>query len=308
MLQGHSFSYGHLFKPYFFISKSNSMRKLFLFLAFLFLIIFPFCCSFAQGSQVLVTVPKDATGGTAQGWLHLPSDYNTGKINYPVVFFYHGIGEAGTNPNTLLNQGVPQLIAQGMSFDNTTNPVDGKKYSFIILSLQDASWSPDPKWLPYEIAWLRKNYRIDTTRIYVTGLSAGGECSFYSTCDNDAVSSNVAACVSMSAASIWQGTPDFSLINKYQIKTWFICGTQDNIVGTAPTTNYNNDCNSVYPNSSKVTWFVGSHCCWNTYYDVNYKDAVSGLSVWQWLLTNTLKKSLQTLPVRFIHIDIKIKQ
>ncbi|GAC1426614.1 MAG: hypothetical protein NVSMB67_29650 [Flavisolibacter sp.] len=258
---------------------------------------------YGQGPQQLVSVPN-TSWSTAKGWLYLPADYNSSTKKYPVVFFYHGIGEAGTDPNTLLNQGVPQLIANGMRPDNIINPSDGLSYSFIVLSVQDQYWSPSPSWLPYELDWLRKNYRVDTSRVYVTGLSAGGASTFGVAANSDNISSLIAAAAPMSPAGT--STTDSLSIQKFKIKTWFFCGNQDQMGFLPGTQNYNAICNRQYAGSSQLTIYPGSHCCWDTYYDINWRDAISGLSVWQWLLTN-LKKAPDPLPIHFKSIQLITK-
>jgi len=230
--------------------------------------------SYGQGPQKLMTVPT-GPGSNVKGWLYLPAEYNSTSKKYPVVFFYHGNGEAGTDPNLLLKQGIPQLIANGMRPDHILNPADGQKYSFIVLSAQHWSWSPSPEWLPAELDWLKQNYRIDTTRIYVTGLSAGGQESFNAVTYNQAVSGLIAAAVPMSPPPL--GTYDINMIRTYRIRTWFFSGDVDSYTPTVQA--YSNQCNSVYPTSSKFTLYKGGHCCWNTFYDINWKDSVTdGLS------------------------------
>lgn len=272
------------------------MKKLLLFSTLLFYIAAP-----AQGPQQLVTVPTDSwSGATASGWLYLPADYSTNTKNYPVVFFYHGIGESGTNPYLLLNQGVPNLIANGMRPDNITNPANGQKYSFIVLSLQHSWWSPDPNWLPSELTWLKQNYRIDTNRVYVTGLSAGGQASFSTTIINNDVSRLIAAAAPMSPADVWNYNP--ALIGENKIKTWFFSGNVDGNF-TQNAINYSNDCNTEYPSSSKLNLYSGGHCCWNTFYTPAWHDATTGLSIWEWLLSNE-RLVQSTLPVKFVSFNV----
>lgn len=257
----------------------------------------------AQGPQQLVTVPYDWwAGATVNGWLYLPADYATSTKKYPVVFYYHGTGEAGTNPYALLNQGLPNLIATGMRPDNITNPVDGQQYSFIVLSVQHWSWSPNPNWLPYELDWLIQNYRIDTSRVYVTGLSAGGQSAFNVAVDNSQVSSRITAAVPMSPAAL--GNYDMSMIGTYKIKTWFFSGSNDPVY-TTNATNYSQACNSQYSGSSKLNIYAGDHCCWNTFYNTAWHDPVTNLSIWEWMLTNK-KQSIaqQALPVKFTSFKV----
>jgi dienelactone hydrolase len=253
----------------------------------------------AQGPQQLVTVPITPWGHTTKAWLYLPQDYATSTKNYPVVFFYHGVGEAGNNPYILLNQGIPNLIANGMRPDNIINPADGQSYSFIVLSAQDGYWSPSPDWLPHELAWLKQNFRVDTNRVYVTGLSAGGQTSFGTTVTNPEVSRLIAAAVPMSPAGLSSYDP--SLVAQNNIETWFFTGNSDGVF-TANATTYSTQCNTQYPGSSRLNVYSGGHCCWNNYYNVNWNDPVTGYSVWEWMLLNRREIPL---PVTFESFEVK---
>jgi predicted peptidase len=238
--------------------------------------------AFTQGVQKLVTVQWGShAGDTARGYLYLPKDYNQTTQNYPVVFAYHGKGEAGTNPAILLRQGVSYDLAHGNTPDSTVNPVDGKIYSFIILQLQAPSWSVNPGYLGGEIKWITKNFRVDTSRIYVTGLSAGGQCAMRTLCTADSVAKKIAAAVIMSPAGY---TCNYTFIQKYQIPVWFLCGTSDTVVGPVPTITYYTNCFKATACKTHVTWHTGGHTGWIQKYAKEYRDPISGYSVWQWLL------------------------
>jgi predicted esterase len=263
------------------------------------LILFFICHSiFAQ--QVPVTIPVTSWGTTANGYVYVPHDYAKQK-SCPVVIFFHGVGEAGTDPTKLLNQGLPQLLNLGMKLDSIINPSDGRAYSFIAISLQGSSWSANPSWVPYEIAYLKSHYRIDESRIYLTGLSAGGINSFISL-QTDTIAKTIAAAAPMSVPNT--DFKDGQFIAKYKIKTWFFVGLQDYAYNT---TYYSYKlCDSVYPGSSKLTYYPCGHGCWNDHYNVNYRDNISGLSLWQWFLTNQLKAStIVTLPTHFLNVSAK---
>ena len=96
--------------------------------------------------------------------LYLPEDYNKddGK-KYPLMIFLHGAGERGSNLDLVEVHGPPKLIKQG------------KKFPFIVASPQCPEgqiWDDDAviALLDYLIA----KYRVDTKRVYLTGLSMGG--------------------------------------------------------------------------------------------------------------------------------------
>jgi len=94
--------------------------------------------------------------------LYLPKDYSE-KEKYPLMLFLHGAGERGNNLELVKKHGPPKLIEQG------------KDFPFVIISPQcpsDVRWNT--KTLIALIDEIVKNYKIDKNRIYVTGLSMGG--------------------------------------------------------------------------------------------------------------------------------------
>ena len=96
--------------------------------------------------------------------LYLPPDYES-RDNWPLIVFLHGYGERGDNLEILRNLGPPKNIEAG------------EDYPFIIASPQ----CPDSTTWPAQVAELNAlldnlvdDYAVDTSRIYLTGLSMGG--------------------------------------------------------------------------------------------------------------------------------------
>jgi len=95
--------------------------------------------------------------------LYLPKDYSGKQQRWPLILFLHGAGERGDNLDLVKKHGPPKLIEQG------------KQFPFIVLSPQ----CPADQWWSSEVLInlldeMVGAYKVDTERIYLTGLSMGG--------------------------------------------------------------------------------------------------------------------------------------
>lgn len=93
----------------------------------------------------------------------VPSTYDASK-KYPLIIAGEGSGEAGIDINLLYNNGLPAALKAGF-----VPPFD-----CIILCPQRSSFGVDPAWLPGILQDAKKRWSIDTTKIFLTGYSAGG--------------------------------------------------------------------------------------------------------------------------------------
>ncbi len=96
--------------------------------------------------------------------IYLPSNYSIEPKEYPLVIYLHGGSQKGNDLNKLKTYGLPYLVDKGMNFD------------FIIASPQcpdNKYWSTD-NWFDSLFINIKSKYRIDTSRIYLTGISMGG--------------------------------------------------------------------------------------------------------------------------------------
>jgi predicted peptidase len=113
------------------------------------------------GQQVAI----QPTASSPYGYqLFLPKNYAASPSEkFPLIIFLHGSGEGGSDLAKVKAHGPPKLVESDPSFP------------FIIVSPQapeGESW--DVAKLDALLAVIRKNYRVDQSRLYLTGLSLGG--------------------------------------------------------------------------------------------------------------------------------------
>lgn len=96
--------------------------------------------------------------------LYLPDSYkDDSSRKWPLVIFLHGSGESGDDLSKVKSHGPPKLAEAGRSFP------------FILVSPQApprTGWQVDV--LKALLTDVKKKYRVDEDRVYMTGLSMGG--------------------------------------------------------------------------------------------------------------------------------------
>ncbi len=250
--------------------------------------------------------PRMTTGG--YGYLEkLPADYPTNPTKkYPVLFFLHGLGERGNGSPTDLNKikahGPPYHIENGstMCF---TNPSTGVNECFIVISPQLPSsfggwWSSVLYDVFNYVLTGPQNYRIDLNKVYVTGLSLGGQ-GVYNSFD-PGIPDIFAAAAPVSAF----GNGYSCSISARKVPMWGFHGTVDGTItyatGFANFDNINYCTTPVPVAEYKWTSYAGlGHNIWNNYaYRVD--NNLHTPNLYQWLLT----KSKSTAPTANAGPDI----
>jgi hypothetical protein len=101
---------------------------------------------------------------------YLPKDYEVNaSTKWPAIIFLHGGSSRGTDLKRVKSNGIPDRIERG------------KDLPFIVIAPQcpiDKRWETDD-WFDTMYSEITARYRIDTNRVYLTGLSLGGSGTWY---------------------------------------------------------------------------------------------------------------------------------
>lgn len=143
-------------------------------------------------------------------WLSKPADESTPK---PVIIFLHGASLCGNNLDKVKHYGTIDAQEAGREID-----------AYVI-----APQNPGGSWKPSKIKnvldWVEANNNVDTTRVYVLGMSLGG----YGTIDFTAAYPDV---VAAALAMCGGGTAkNLGILNK--VPLWIVHGTADNAVSVS---------------------------------------------------------------------------
>ena len=243
--------------------------------------------AFAQtmlGNQQVLKLNYSPTQ-TCNALMYVPDDYNSNSGNYPLIIQLHGTGQASTNINQLITDGLPKQIANGFK-PQAVNPKDGKTYKFLVFSPQAPEWSFQEIHVAYLLPLIQKLYRIDPSRIYITGYSAGGWGAWTCATDDPGFTSKIAALVPVAPAGLEDSRiPLLRNVAATNLPVWSVCGTADAFWPGTQT--YVNDANSYNP--SIKAFYTGipniGHWSWQYAYDPTWR--VNNMNMYEWMLQYT---------------------
>jgi len=148
--------------------------------------------------------------GTYNFWFSDPEEEHDPRAHFPLLIFLHGRSLCGTNLDRVKRYGPINAVAKGASID-----------SYIVAPQNPGgAWNPDKLWKIVE--WAKEHYAVDSTRIYVYGMSLGG----YGTIDFAAAYPDKIA----AAMAICGGGSRKDLEGLSKLPLWIIHGTADRAV------------------------------------------------------------------------------
>jgi predicted peptidase len=225
---------------------------------------------------------------------YLPEGYSTDAsgTTYPLLLFFHGGGEGGQDSASL-----GKLLKHGpLKFASNGNLprsflVNGKTYKFIIIAPQFTSTEDSyPNEIDQLIEYAKHNYKIDASRIYLTGLSFGGGVSWNYIGKNANYAKKIAAIVPV-AAYISEARDEFyinpgkaQIIANSNLPVWSTHNSGDNVCPLSWTINAQNLVKNFKPSTlPKLTVFnANTHEGWTQTYDPAFKE--NGMNMYEWML------------------------
>jgi len=206
--------------------------------------------------------------------LYLPEGYDPEDTEkkWPVIYFFHGYGKQGDDLSVLVSEGPTRYLNKGGKLDA------------ILIAPQcpgESHWADtndEVKKLVHFVPEMSEKYNIDTSRMYLTGLSMGGRCTWkLALAMPDAFAAIAVVC---------------GRTNTYQFETiqdmpiWMFHGAQD---GTVDFNNINTILRRLHEKEHsyyKLTVLPhGGHEIWNTIYD--------SPEVYEWLLCQSLPENTE---------------
>ncbi|KYQ89760.1 hypothetical protein DLAC_09728 [Tieghemostelium lacteum] len=220
-------------------------------------------------------------------WEYLPPGYGNGT-KFPVLLFFHGMGEAPFNTvnfTTLdrvpLNAGTPPYY-----ISNNIWPLD---LPFIVLSPQ-APYGHGGGSVELAIRIVKEQYttHADFYRIYVTGLSQGGGAVWQFISSSTTNGLNAAAVVPIcGSVAPTAGSNQFATVVSSNIPIWTFHATNDATVNISQTTTaWVNGINALgHTPVPKYTIFAtGGHSIWANAYETNRAVNTQNY-IYDWLLS-----------------------
>ena len=209
----------------------------------------------------------------------LPAHYKETTKSYPLLVSLHGGGQTGSADSDLrllLNDGIAQTIQTKKFLPSFT--VNGQNFSFIVLCPQFNGF-PSSQQVEDFILFARRRYRVDASRVYLTGLSMGGiVCSKM----GGDFTAGLAAIVPMS------GTVSDSAVCQHvargKLPVWVFHNKADKVVDVGFPIGYVSLINRFNPTyHPRLTLFNSdAHDAWTLPLDPGYRE--EGKNIYEWML------------------------
>lgn len=230
----------------------------------------------------VVTEVDDQIGGYYQA---VSPQYENTPTPTPVMIFIHGAGQFGNGKNDLpmlLQEGITQLLDEHRIPDSFSSK--GMSYSMLYFSPQFKSQFLVES-LDHFIQFIVRNYKVDTTRIYIAGMSRGGELA----CKYAAAYPGVVTAVVSMGGGVAESDREMvaETIASHNVPIWAIHNTGDEIIPYTNSEGLINLIHSKNPNSASTLTPMQpegplNHDCWTRSTDPSFR--INNMNIYEWVL------------------------
>lgn len=194
--------------------------------------------------------------------IYLPDDYDT-KEQVPLLLFLHGAGERGNDLKLVKKHGPPKLIEEG------------KKFPFIVVSPQcplNKRWNTSD--LIALLDYIVDKYKVDKNKIYVTGLSMGGNGTWRLAAE---IPERIAAIIPICG---WGDLFEICFLGKMPV--WAFHGAKDPVIPVKASQDLVDRLNMCGGNAKLTIYPEAEHDSWTETYN--------NPEIYEWLLNQSLDK------------------
>ncbi len=200
--------------------------------------------------------------------LYLPKGYHETEQKWPLMLFLHGAGERGNDLELVKKHGPAKLVEQG------------KDFPFIIVSPQCPSgqwWTEKTDTLMALLDDIESKYAVDTSRVYLTGLSMGGFGTWTLACRHPERFAAIAPIC---------GGGDWYLADRLKdVPVWAFHGAKDTVVPIALSETMVQAVERAGGSAKLTVYPEANHDSWTATYD--------NPELYEWLLSHRLNLSGQ---------------
>jgi len=215
----------------------------------------------------------------------VPGHYYQNTLKYPLLIYIHGAGQFGNgirpSLDAVFKEGMPKLLK------DQTFPLNfvygGRHYTFITLMPQFArAFTVADMKAFYDYA--KSHYRVDTSRIYLTGFSLGG---LMTAEFGSANPRTIAAMLPMAGESTSDLANKARQIARNNLAVWVFHNNGDQVYDVAGARNFVSSINVQFPGiPARLTIFppegLGNHDAWTRACNPTYKE--NGMNIYEWML------------------------
>ena len=215
----------------------------------------------------------------------VPGHYYRNSLKYPVLIYIHGAGQFGNgirpSLDAVFKEGTPKLL-QNKTFP--LNFVSGNRHFQYMVMMPQFARAFTTADIKAFYDYVLSHYRVDSSRIYITGFSLGGLMTSEFGCGYP---TNIEAMVPMAGVTTSNLFVKARAVAKNRLAVWVFHNNGDQVYDVSGAKNFVSAINGQAPAiPAKLTLLspegIENHDAWTRGCDPNYKE--NGMNIYEWML------------------------